>query len=230
MARLRRLSPVGIPQHLIQRGNNRQRCFISKQDFTVYAKWLAEYSAQCQVEIHAWVFMTNHVHLLATPNQESAISNMMQALGRRYVRYFNREHQRTGTLWEGRYKSSLVESESYLLTCQRYIELNPVRAGMVGDPSEYHWSSYQAHALGRSVGMHSPHQEFINLGKTKASRQRAYRELFVSHIGDSLIHDIRSSVNQGMALGSERFKDELEALEGRRVRPSKIGRPMKQMP
>lgn len=148
MARLHRLSPAGIPQHVIQRGNNRQACFNSDEDFAAYAYWLKEYADKYQVQIHAWVFMTNHVHLLVTPIKESAVSQMMQSLGRCYVRYYNKTYQRSGTLWEGRFKSCLIESSGYLLQCYRYIELNPVRALMVSDPSEYRWSSYRSNGLG----------------------------------------------------------------------------------
>jgi putative transposase len=128
MARPKRISPVGIPQHIIQRGNNSQVCFAAEQDMAVYAHLLHEYSKEFSVSIHAWVFMTNHVHLLATAHMPEGVSKMMQAQGRRYVRYFNREYQRSGTLWDGRFKSSLVQSETYLLHCQRYIELNPTHS------------------------------------------------------------------------------------------------------
>ncbi|MCW8942349.1 MAG: transposase [Gammaproteobacteria bacterium] len=225
MARLKRISPLGIPQHIIQRGNNRQVCFACDQDMAYYASLLHQYSTKFSVSLHAWVFMTNHVHLLASPHATDAVSNMMQAIGRRYVRYFNREYRRSGTLWEGRFKSSLVQSETYLLRCQRYIELNPVRAGMVTDPAEYTWSSYQCHALGKRVQMSDPHVEYLSLGKTDSIRQDAYRKLFLAHVDDELIKDIRSAVNKGMALGSERFKDEIEGLCNRRVRPGKMGRP-----
>jgi putative transposase len=137
MARLERVSLVGVPQHIIQRGNNRQVCFGSEEDMKAYLHWLKEYSKKHQVDIHAWVLMTNHVHLLCTPQTEKAISNMIQSLGRMYVRYFNYTYKRSGTLWEGRFKSSLVQSERYLLELHRYIELNPVRANMVSEPSEY---------------------------------------------------------------------------------------------
>ena len=128
MARLSRLCPAGVPQHIIQRGNNRQACFAPDQDMAAYAHWLAEAAEKYQVSIHAWVFMTNHVHLLVTPSSKDGISKMMQTLGRQYVRYFNYIYQRSGTLWEGRFKSCVVDAEDYLLICQRYIELNPVRA------------------------------------------------------------------------------------------------------
>jgi len=130
MARLPRLCLSGIPQHIIQRGNNRQICFASNEDFAAYAYWLNEYSAKYEIAIHAWVFMTNHVHLLVTPGTTDGLSKMMQSLGRQYVRYFNYTYRRSGTLWEGRFKSCVIEAENYLLSCQRYIELNPVRAGI----------------------------------------------------------------------------------------------------
>lgn len=225
MARLKRLSPLDIPQHLIQRGNNRQVCFVCDKDMAFYASLLYEYSIKYSVSLHAWVFMTNHVHLLASPHKAGAISNMLQAVGRRYVRYFNREYHRSGTLWEGRFKSSLVQSETYLLQCQKYIELNPVRAGMVTDPADYSWSSYQCHALGKEVRMSTPHNEYMSLGKAGSERQCAYRKLFQAHIDNDLIKDIRLAVNKGLALGNERFKDEIENLCGRRVRPAKMGRP-----
>jgi putative transposase len=137
VARLPRICLPGTPQHVIQRGNNRQVCFVAEQDFAAYAHWLRQFADKYRVEIHAWVFMTNHVHLLATPHGPEGLSKMMQSLGRQYVRYFNHTYRRTGTLWEGRYKSCIVDAEAYLLHCQRYIELNPVRAAMVNDPADY---------------------------------------------------------------------------------------------
>lgn len=161
MARLPRICPPGIPQHIIQRGNNRQVCFASEEDFAAYAHWLEQYSREYQVAIHAWVFMTNHVHLLVTPEREDSVSRMMQTLGRHYVRYFNYSYKRSGTLWEGRFKSCLVEEENYLLICQRYIELNPVRAGMVGSPADYSWSSYRANGLSKPAKLLTPHHIYI---------------------------------------------------------------------
>lgn len=227
MARLPRIGPLGVPQHIIQRGNNRQVCFASERDLAVYARFLEDYARQYSVAIHAWVFMSNHVHILATPYEIEAVSKMMQALGRRYVRYFNHEYKRSGTLWEGRFKSSLVQSETYFLQCQRYIELNPVRASMVSDPAEYIWSSYQSNGMGKKIRLLTPHDEYQKLGKTDAHRQKAYRSLFRVHVEEKLIEDIRSAVNKGMALGDERFKEEIEALCGRRVKPAKMGRPRK---
>lgn len=225
MARLARLSPVGIPQHIIQRGNNRQACFCCDQDFIAYAGWLKEYARKHYVDIHAWVLMTNHVHLLVTPQTEEGVSKLMQSLGRMYVRYFNREYKRTGTLWEGRFKSCLVQSEDYLLQCYRYIKLNPVRAGMVEDPAEYIWSSYQCNALGKQSTLIKPHDEYLRLGKDVAEREENYRELFKYHVDGQLIKDLREATNKGMALGSERFKEEIEFNYKRRVKPARMGRP-----
>lgn len=186
MARLPRICPPGVPQHIIQRGNNRQACFASDEDFSHYAYWLAEYSNEFDVAVHAWVFMTNHVHLLATPMGENGLSSLMQALGRRYVRYFNYAYQRSGTLWEGRFKSCVVEAEHYLLTCMRYIELNPVRANMVSQPEQYRWSSYHANGLGKAINLCRPHDVYTRLGKTRADRLQAYRELFKYHMARTI--------------------------------------------
>ncbi|MBR9912188.1 MAG: transposase [Gammaproteobacteria bacterium] len=150
---------------------------------------------------------------------------MMQVLGRRYVRFVNREHYRNGALCEGRFKSNLVQLDTYLLVCQRYIELNPVRAGMVDGPADYIWSSYQAHALGKAIKMHSPHQEYLALGQLDAGRAQVNRELLRSHVDVNLTTEITPALNKGMALGSDRFKDELEKLHERRVSPAKMGGP-----
>lgn len=154
--------------------------------------------------------MTNHVHFLATPYENHVVSRMMQALGSRYVRYFNREYQRSGTLWEGRFKSSLVQSDLYLLKCQRYIELNPVRASMVSDPTEYVWSSYQSNVLGKKIALLRCMMNILGLG-LRMARKKAYRSLFRLLVDESLIDDIRSAVNKGMVLGSDKFKQEIES-------------------
>lgn len=176
MARLPRLYLPDVPQHIIQRGINRQDCFISDKDFAAYAYWLDESARQYQVAVHAWVFMTNHVHILVTPQSEQGVSRMMQATGRHYVRYFNHTYGRTGTLWEGRFKSCLVDAEDYLLACQRYIELNPVRAGMVAVPEGYTWSSYKANGFGKQMKLWTPHRVYLGLGATIRERAAAYRE------------------------------------------------------
>ena len=174
MARLPRLCLPGIPQHIIQRGTNRQACFASEDDFAAYAHWLDECAKKNRVAIHAWVFMTNHVHLLVTPKTSGGVSMMMQTLGRYYVRYFNHCYRRTGTLWEGRFKSCVVDEDNYLLLCQRYIELNPVRAGMVSSPDDYVWSSYHANGNGKPANLWTPHPVYLNLGATTDERTKRY--------------------------------------------------------
>jgi putative transposase len=191
-------------------------CFAAEADCKAYAHWLHEGSLKYGVDIHAWVFMTNHVHLLLTPNAEWAISRLMQFLGRRYVRYFNFQYRRTGTLYEGRFKSSIVQTRKYLLACQRYIELNPVRAGMVTDPADYSWSSYRAHALGCHVKMWSPHNEYLALGTSKLTRSAAYQALFRNKLDQDLVENIRCAANFGLALGNDKFKEEVESLTGQR--------------
>lgn len=167
MARLPGVSPIGQPVHIVQRDNNRQICFAAQEDYAAYLGWLKEYSKKFSVDIHAWVLMTNHVHLLCTPQKAGAVSLIMQSVGRRYVQYFNYQYQRSGTLWEGRYRSCLVQTEPYLLEVYRYIELNPVRANMVEDPGMYIWSSYQINALGKVSDLSKPHPEYVKLGKKK---------------------------------------------------------------
>lgn len=226
MPRLPRISPIGIPVHIIQRGNNRQVCFASENDRLSYGLWLEKYSKAYGVEIHAWVMMTNHVHLLCTPLHENAISQMMQSLGRQYVRYFNYEHHRSGTLWEGRFKSCLVQTEKYLFDLYRYIEFNPVRAGMVRNPADYQWSSYQSNGLGIECGLCTPHPLYLALSTDPMERQKTYRALLTHQLNDDILQEIRSNSNKCMAVGSKRFKEQLEDLTGRRLKAKKRGRPM----
>jgi len=223
MARLQRYAPANIPQHLIQRGNNRQVCFGRNEDFSAYSGWLHDGLKKYEVKCHGWVFMTNHVHLLCTPSTDTAISSLMQFLGRKYVRYFNGLYQRTGTLFEGRFKSCPVQTDRYFINCLKYIELNPVRAGMVKDPAEYHWSSYQANGLGKRIKLWTPHSEYLGLGHTDEARQQQHRLLVKQEIESDLVDDIRNCTQQCLALGSERFKDEIEALGNRRQRLLKRG-------
>ncbi|UZJ45317.1 transposase [Marinimicrobium sp. C6131] len=205
----------GYPQHVIQRGNNRSACFADEKDYKVYLKYLREAAEQCQVALHAYVLMSNHVHLLLTPSDESGVARMMQALGRRYVQYFNKSYERTGTLWEGRYRSTLVDSESYLLAAYRYIELNPVRAGMVDHPSEYPWSSYAHNAVGRTDARITPHPGYEALGAHPKRRQEAYRALFEEILPKSDVQKITEATERAWVLGSERFKRDFERRTGR---------------
>jgi len=215
----------GVPQHVIQRGNNREPCFLAERDYRRYLEDLVATAQKSDCRIHAYVLMTNHVHLLVTPMQEYGIAAMMQALGRRYVRYINKRYQRTGTLWEGRYKASLVDSEAYLLTCMRYIELNPVRAGMVEHAGEYTWSSYGANAQGRADPLVSPHPLYTALGRAAADRQFAYRELFRDYMNESQLHEIRYALGHELVLGRSCFKDTIEAMTHRQTRLGIPGRP-----
>src|SRR3989344_709001 len=225
MARKPRFTLPGVPQHVIQRGNNREPCFFASEDFRFYLDCLKEAFEKYHCAVHAYVLMTNHVHLLVTPQTEAAVGNLMQSIGRRYVRYVNHTYRRSGTLWEGRYKASLVESETYLLACQRYIELNPVRAGMVAIPGDYRWSSYAGNAFGKADGYLTPHPEFLRLDADPEQRRHVYRELFRHHMENDLLHTIREALNQELVLGSERFKDKIEATLKRRARPGLPGRP-----
>ncbi len=226
MARLPRIAPIDIPIHIIQRGNNRDVCFEADKNFAAYTGWLKDYSTKYHVDIHAWVFMTNHVHLLCTPRQENGISSMMQALGRRYVRYFNHEYNRSGTLWEGRYKSCLVDSENYLLTLYRYIELNPVRAGIVKSPEAYRWSSYQINALGKTSDLCTPHPVFMMLGEDVRERCTQYKALCAQALDKQAIEQIRRATNKCMVVGSDQFRQKIEVLTGRRTVEKKRGRPV----
>lgn len=219
MARLSRLYFPGCAQHVIQRGNNREPCFYDEADYKAYLSFLKEAAVKYQVAIHAFVLMTNHVHLLATPRDKQGISRMMQAQGRKYVQYFNYMYGRTGTLWEGRYKSTLVDTDNYLLTVYRYIELNPVRAGMVSHASEYPWSSYQHNVLGKPIQLLTPHSLYRQLGNTGEERQSAYRSLFRGKMAERDLTAIREATNKAWALGDDRFKAKIEAKTGRRSVP-----------
>lgn len=225
MARKPRFGIPGIPQHVIQRGNNRDPCFFSDQNRRYYLESLQAACARFDCTVHAYVLMTNHVHLLVTPASANGISWMMQSLGRRYVRYINDSYQRTGTLWEGRYRAGLVETGQYLLTCYRYIELNPVRAGMVPAPGDYAWSSYHYNALGVPDALVTAHADYRELGSNQAERRCAYRELFRQHLAAEEVYAIRQSVNDERVLGSDRFRDWIEQMCQRCVRPGKAGRP-----
>jgi putative transposase len=197
-----RLELAGVPLHVIQRGNNRAACFFGDADRRFYLKCLGKSAARTGCLIHAYVLMTNHVHLLVTPGAPGAVGEMLQDIGRRYVRVINNIHERTGTLWEGRFKSSLVDSERYLLTCHRYIELNPVRAGIAAHPSAYPWSSHTHYASGKDDELITEHREFLGLGATPEERRAAFRELFLDTLDETTLVHIREAVNAGRALGS----------------------------
>ncbi|MBQ0797925.1 MAG: transposase [Porticoccaceae bacterium] len=227
MARLPRYFVEGQAQHIIQRGNNREPIFAAEQDYQVYLECLQKAAEQNGLDIHSYILMTNHVHLLATPQTEDSIGKTLQSLGRRYVQYFNYSYKRTGTLWEGRYKATLIDSERYLLTCMRYIELNPVRANMVKHPGDYPWSSYLTNARGQESTLTTPHPLYHSLGRSNTARQSAYRALFRGAVSKVDQQAIREATNTGWVLGNDRFRDKIEQLSGRRSRPKRRGRPSK---
>lgn len=218
MARSKRICLAGVPQHVIQRGNNKQACFFCDKDRQLYLNKLAEYSEAYKVHIHAYVLMTNHVHLLLTPQQDGATSVFMQAVGRSYVRYVNSAYARTGTLWEGRFKSSLIDCDRYFLAVSRYIELNPVRAGLVQHAQDYVWSSYCVNALGHSSAMLTPHQVYIALAAEPDRRCIAYQALFEQAITGAELTAIRSAVNKSWLLGSAAFTAQISRAAGRVLR------------
>lgn len=228
MTRLARYDIPDIPRHVIQRGNNRGVTFVADEDYGFYLECLEDAAARSGCAVHAYVLMTNHVHLLVTPSSGDGIGRMMQSLGRRYVRYFNHVQQRTGTLWEGRYRATVIDAAEYLLACCRYIELNPVRAGMVAAPGDYPWSSWRPHAEGRASTMVVDHPEYTALGSTPEARQSAYRALFAQTLGDGAVTAIRDATHKAWPLGGDRFKAELARLTERRIAPAKPGRPRKE--
>ncbi len=227
MARLGRYFLPDQPLHLIQRGNNRAATFFADEDYARYRDWLGEAAADYGCAIHGYVLMTNHVHLLITPQTPDSLPRTMQSLGRRYVRYVNATYRRTGTLWEGRYRAAPIDSEAYFLACCRYIELNPVRARMVRHPRDYRWSSYRAHAQGRADLLLTGHGLYDRLGRTAATRQQQYRALFRAALNEDFVQDLRAATNGGWALGDARFKQQVAKALGRRVVPLPKGRPPK---
>lgn len=230
MPRPPRFDLPGVPYHVIQRGVNRAACFFGDVDRRYYLKLLARFAASRGCAVHAYVLMGNHVHLLLTPAEKGALAALMQDLGRSYVRVINAIHERTGTLWQGRFKSSVVDSERYFLVCQRYIELNPVRAGLVRAASQYEWSSHTHYARDEKKPFITEHDCFLRLGATGESRKEAYRELFAREMRGDELATIRAAANSCSALGAEDFIERLGALTGRRVGAPRRGRPSKPMP
>lgn len=219
-----RFNVPGIPQHIIQRGNNRDPCFYSEVDYRRYLDDLRESASKFHCRIHAYVLMKNHVHLLLTPMVENGVSQMMQTLARRYATYFNQTYNRTGTLWDGHFKSSLIDSDIYLLTCMCYIELNPVRARLVEHPGEYKWSSYTGNAQTDDETFISYHPIYLALSETGDDRRYVYRELFQRHLDNDVIHQIRDALNHELVLGRSHFKDKIEEIANRQARLGKPGR------
>lgn len=230
MARLPRLIVPGQPHHVIQTGNNNQPVFLDAEDYQTFLGWLRTAAKNYKVAIHAYVLMPNHLHLLVTPADENGLGQMMQWVGRYYVPYFNQKYSRSGTLWNGRYKTSLIDAEQYFMLCSRYIEFNPVRNGMVGKAEDYPWSSYCHHAGIRPDGLVIDHAQFWALGNTPFQREAAYIALAEAPLSEEDIATVSKALLKGWPLGSEQFKTTLQNRVKRQVLPAKRGRPFKIKP
>ena len=225
MPRKPRFYVPGAPVHAVQRGHNRSAVFFDDLDYLEYLRCLKLAADDCGCAVHAYVLMTNHVHLLMTPGRADSVRRLFQSLGRHYVRYVNVTYQRHGGLWEGRYKCNVIESRAYLLSCMRYIELNPVRAGMVDHPARYRWSSYAANALGASNAVLTAQAGYLALGHFPNDRQSVYRTLFDAKLDSDELELLRSALQTGTPLGNEKFKAEIEAALGLKVGFVRRGRP-----
>ena len=230
MPREARLRAAGIPWHVRQRGNNGMPIFADDSDRELYEGLLAELAPRTGCHVHAYAFMPNHSHLLVTPDTLDSVPHLMKALGERYVQSFNRRHTRYGTLWEGRYRSCLVETDRYLLTCYRYIEMNPVRGRLCSSPGQFRWSSYAANARGKASLIVDPHPLYLQLGTHQADRLIAYRRLFDTPLTDEEINRIRDALDSGFALATPEFVRELESDLKRKAGRRKPGRPPRPMP
>lgn len=227
MPRRARLAIAGIPWHIIQRGNNRCACFYHEADYLYYLAQLETKARKYGCLVHAYCLMTNHVHLLVTPAEKDSASLMMKHLGQHYVQFINRTYERSGTLWEGRFKSCLAQEERYVLACYRYIELNPVRAGMVRNPDDYPWSSYKCNSAGIPSSLITPHSQYLGLSDTRDGRLDCYHELFKGASELQELDAIRAATNGNFVLGSKRFQRQIERVLGRRAHPGRPGRPRK---
>lgn len=225
MARLPRLSIPGYPHHIIQRGNNRQAIFLGPADHQRMLDLMDEHARQHGVAIHAYVLMADHFHLLVTPGDGEGLSRMMQAVGRRYVRYFNDAHGRSGTLWEGRYRSTVIDAQDYLLPCMAYMDLSPVRAGLVAQARDYAWSSHGHYAGLRTDRMLTPHPLYWQLGNTPFAREAAYSQQIQDGISARQQQALSDATLAGWALGGPDFLAELQKKTDRRLSKSRPGRP-----
>lgn len=229
MARSARLVVPGQPHHLIQRGNDRRLIFREDADYRMFLDWLGSAACQFNVALHAYVLMPNHLHLLATPTDSTGLARMMQWVGRYYVPYFNHKYERVGTLWQGRYKTSVIDSERYLMVCMRYIELNPLRARLTTDAAQYRWSSYAHHSGAHADALITDHALYWALGNTPFAREAAYRALFEQALSERQISELAEVTLNGRALGSDQFKRQLERQTERRVFMGRPGRPVKKI-
>ena len=226
MPRRKRMYLPGFPYHIVQRGNNREACFVKPENYQFYLKLWKDCAKRYGVVVHAYCLMTNHIHFLVTPENPDSISRAMSVIGSRYAYHFNKVYKRTGTVWEGRHKSSLIQSDRYLLACYRYIELNPVVAGMVRKPEEYKWSSFLANAWGKKTSLVA-HEEYLNLGTTTDARCHAYRELFRTQLSENDLHVIERASEYSCPVGDDRFSRNVEKQYGIKLGQSSRGRPKK---
>ena len=225
MPRPTRLDLPGIPQHVVQRGVDRRPCFVLEAHYGEYLEYLREEAGRCGCEVHAYVLMCNHAHILATPRETGGIGRLMQSLGRRYVGFFNFSMGRTGTLWEGRFKSCLVDSDAYVVRCYRYIELNPVRARIVDCPGDYSWSSFGYNGRGQPDPLVTPHPAYQQLGSSIEERLTTYRAIVGAGCAETEVDEIRAMTSRQRAFGSQEFKVGLESAYGRPMGLVKRGRP-----
>jgi len=225
MPRLPRISVPNVTFHVVQRGNDRGRTFFDERDFRTYVLLLSRISRRYQTSVHAYVLMTNHVHLLMTSQRQDGISLTMQQLGSSFVRHINERYSRTGTLWEGRFRSSPVDSDYYCLACYRYIELNPVRAGIVAAPDDYRWSSYRENVGLRALSVVTPHASYLRIASEDERRREQYRQIVNERLPESTLATLRDSTVKGLPIGDERFLGMLERKTGRTIIPGPRGRP-----
>lgn len=226
MPRKPRFYIPGVPAHLVQRGRSREPVFFREDDYAAYLQWMGEAAQRYDCAVHAYVLMTNHVHVLVTPAEKNSLSLMMQYIGRHYVPYINAAYGGSGSIWEGRYKASMIHDEEYLLTCMRYIELNPVRAGMVGSPGAYRWSSYRVNGWGESGEVIQAHPLYLQLGDSPEQRLEAYRDLFKAHVDLEQLQQIRDAWQTGTPLGNDFFREKIEAKLQCKVGQTRRGRPV----
>jgi putative transposase len=230
MARLSRLVISHQQHHIMQWGNDRQALFRETEDYRQFLFWLAEAARQFQVAVHAYALLPDHLHLLATPSDAEGLSRMMQWLGRHYVPYFNRKYQRSGTLWQGRYRATVLEPAAWFLKCSAYIELSPVLAGLAQEAAAYPWSSCQHHVGAQPDPLVVDHAMYWGLGNTPFQREAMYKELIQQGLGSKEAEALLHATSKGWVLGSAGFQAEMEKLTPRRVAPGKRGRPRKQAP
>ncbi len=227
MPRPLRLNVPGIPQHIVQVGHNNLPCFYDEEDYEFYLQSLKVSADQYEVQVHAYCLMPSMIQIIATPNSHSGVSSMMQSLGRRYVQYANHRYKRSGTLWGGRYKSSLVDSHAYLLSCYQYVELKPMFSGLVHSPEEYPWSSFNYHINEMESHLIVDHKLYVELGESRSDRAESYRSLFKYRFDKRLFEYIAETIKLGQVLGGDQFKDQIERITNQRVRPLRRGRPKK---